>query len=193
MPIVTTILDLFYCLEKPSFTFESILQLHELKGCWNIWRNSSLACHMATIFCALINFIHIQQYILVHPYLRVSLTLNTCILGFKSSCIIFLPWFISFSCGCVWGISHRLSSWIHTILSFVPKATATITSHSMTICSNVTNMVACPTPYWVVGTSNTSLIKFMSPCLRLSLMVGICLQIFKYSCIGILTLFTCSS
>ena len=93
----------------------------------------------------------------------------------------------SFICtGFPWWVVQETSQGLFlctpTILSFVPKATATITPHSTTICNNLTNMAACPTPDWAVGTSNTYLISFISPCLSVSLTIGICLLIFKSFC-----------
>ena len=51
-----------------------------------------------------------------------------------------------------------------------------------TVLCSVSNFVAWPAPNWAVGTSNTSLIHFISPCLSISLTVSICLLIFKSSC-----------
>ena len=91
------------------------------------------------------------------------------------------------------GNFSRVVSVYYNNIGLVPKSTATITPHCMTICNNVTNMVACPTYDWSIGTSNTSWISFMFPCLRVSLSVGICLLIFNSFCIGLLPWFAGSS
>ena len=127
---------------------------------------------MAAIFPALINLSYLQLLSILHTYFLLLIRpFIICSFIYTS----FLWWV-------VWETSQGLFLCTPTILRFVPKATADITPHHMTICSNVTNIVTCPTPDWVVGTSNTSLISFISPCLSISLTVGICLLIFKSSC-----------
>ena len=99
-----------------------------------------MACHMETIFFALINFIYIQSNIIFYPHLF----LGTC----PSICpfiIICHPWFIRSSSWCVWGTHHRLLSWTFTVLGFVTKAIEIVTYHGVEICINMANKVTFPT------------------------------------------------
>ena len=138
---------------------------------------------MESIIPTMINLSYMQLLGLLHPYFLFG------IYPFSVCSFIFtiFPWWD------VWDPPHVLFLCTPTILSFVPKATTTITPHRTTICSNVTRMVACPASDWAIGTSNTSSINFISPCLRVSLTVGLCLLIFESSCIGLLPRFTGSS
>ena len=104
----------------------------------------------------IINFTNIQLFSLFHQNLRVSFLFTPYSLGFHHVSFISLPWFMGFPYWAVWGTSHGFPSWIPTILGLVTKPTATVTSHSVAICNNMANMVACPTSDYVVGISNTS-------------------------------------
>ena len=143
---------------------------------------------MEIVSPTLINLSSLQILGLLHPYFLLAIfPFNI----YSFICIGFFSWV-------VWETSQGSFSCTPTILSFVPKATATLTPHRTTICNNVTNIVACLALEWVVGTSNTSLVNFMSPWLRVSLTLCLCLLIFESSCSSIwrtppwLTSFTCT-
>ena len=55
-----------------SNVFNLILGLSMYQG---LWRTSNMNFHMASMFCAMINFIYKQQNILFYPFLRIYLVL----------------------------------------------------------------------------------------------------------------------
>jgi len=101
---------------------------------------------------------------LCYPCLWVSWFLELCSLIIYYCNFIFIPCFIYSFCRIVWLISHWLFSWVLTIIGFVAISTTTITSHSVTMCSNMSNMIVVPIYYTVVEPTN--LFSFMMPTIQ---------------------------
>jgi hypothetical protein len=64
-----------------------------------------------------------------------------------------------------------LFSLVPTVIGFVAISTTTIASHSVTMCSNIPNMIAAPTSYIVVEPTN--LFSSMMPTIQIFMTIFI--------------------
>ena len=91
-----------------------------------------------------------------HSFNNISprLSFSTFLLSIHPFSFNFCPDFINIPYWVVWRSSRWSSFWIPTILGPMTNPTTIVASYSLTVCSSMTNMVACPIPDRVAGISN---------------------------------------